>query len=207
MKVNWYLKQKICLVGAIALSLCQGVSSFPADAVSLQETTILPQRFADWCLNKANLPPDTRHTVDVLLQEAGTQECDRADKQLSTLPFLSLNSNRITDLKPLSSLTNLTILGLGNNKIADLKPLSSLPNLTVLYLYKNQITDLKPLSSLTNLSILNLWDNKVADLKPLSSLTSLSDLDLSNNKITDIKPLSSLTNLSNLVLKGNPINR
>jgi internalin A len=74
MKVYWHLKQKFCLRSAIALptvrliavSLFLGVSGFRADAVPLNQTTT-PKSFADWCLNRANLPPDTRHTVDVLL--------------------------------------------------------------------------------------------------------------------------------------------
>jgi|ERR687886_1671343 internalin A len=92
MKVYWNLKPKICLSSVLvkhtvrliaALSLFQAVSGSPAHAVPLKETAT-PKRFANWCLNKANLPPDTRHTVDVLLQVARTQECDRASKQLST---------------------------------------------------------------------------------------------------------------------------
>ncbi len=39
MKVDWHLKQKICLVGAIALSVFQEVSGFPVYAVSLKEIT------------------------------------------------------------------------------------------------------------------------------------------------------------------------
>jgi len=90
MKIDWQLQQKIGLAYAIAaVSLFQGVSCFPGYAVPLQETTT-PKRFADWCLNKANLPSQTRHTVAVLLQKAGTQDCDRADKQLSTLTVLDL---------------------------------------------------------------------------------------------------------------------
>ena len=47
-----------------------------------------------------------------------THQCDQAAKQLSTLSYLTLH-NQITDIKPLSSLTNLAYLFLTNNQIAD----------------------------------------------------------------------------------------
>ena len=148
MKVYWHLKPNIRLgqvtvrskkvIRFIAIALVLGVSGVPADAVPVQETTTA-KRFADWCSNKANLSPATRHTVDVLLKEAGTQDCDRADKQLSTLTFLDLTNNQVADITPLSSLTNLTDLDLTNNQIADITPLSSLTKLRTLYFERNPI--------------------------------------------------------------------
>ena len=115
MKVGSHLKQKICL-GSAVLALLQAVSSFPTYAVPLKETTTL-RSFADWCLNRESLSPDAKHTVEVLLQKAGTNQCDRASKQLSTLTELSLSFNEISDLKPLSNLTNLTALDLWDNQM------------------------------------------------------------------------------------------
>ncbi|NJM60656.1 MAG: hypothetical protein HC849_11320 [Oscillatoriales cyanobacterium RU_3_3] len=77
-----------------------------------------PQRFAsfgDWCANKENLPAEAKHTVEVLLLKAKTQECDRAQITLTNLTELSLESNQIVNLEPLSGLTNLRLLNL--NKI------------------------------------------------------------------------------------------
>jgi internalin A len=180
------------------------VSSSPAFAFPLQETTT-PRTFADWCLNKNKESVQIKHTVDVLLQVAKTTDCHQAGKLLSTRSELYLNNNQITDLKPLSSLTNLAFLNLGNNQIADLKPLSTLTNLTGLTLYNNQIADLKPLSSLTNLTSLSLYNNQIASLRPLSTLTKLTILLLENNQIADLKPLSTLTNLTRLLLNNNQI--
>src|SRR4028118_2392480 len=56
--------------------------------------------FADWCRQKAALSPETKHTVDVLLKEAGTNDCEKADRKLSSLTKLSLGSNQIGDIKP-----------------------------------------------------------------------------------------------------------
>jgi len=161
--------------------------------------------FADWCRQKADLSPEAKHTVEVLLQKAETTECDAADQELSGLIELDLSSKEIRDIKPLESLTNLTLLSLRNNQISDIKPLESLTNLTWLFLFGNQISDIKPLQSLTNLTWLVLSHNQISDIKPLESLTKLTDLNLEKNQIRDIKPLESLTNLIWLYLSGNPI--
>ncbi len=161
--------------------------------------------FADWCRQKANLSPEAKRTVEVLLKEAGTTECDAAARELSSLTTLDLDNNQISDIKPLESLTNLIAISLVNNKISDIKPLASLTNLISIGLENNQISDIKPLASLTKLTALNLGDNKISDIKPLASLTNLTWLELDKNQISDIKPLKSLTKLIELGLRGNPI--
>ncbi len=157
--------------------------------------------FADWCREKAELSPEAKHTVEVLLRQAETTECDVADREFSSLTELTLNDNKISDIKPLASLTNLTAITLNDNQIIDIKPLASLTNLTALNLANNQIIDIKPLASLTNLTAITLNDNHISDIKPLASLTNLTALNLAHNKISDIKPLASLTNLTELELR------
>ncbi|MEG3841753.1 leucine-rich repeat domain-containing protein, partial [Microcoleus sp. herbarium14] len=149
--------------------------------------------FGDWCRQKADLSPETKHTVDLLLKRAGTNDCDAADRKLSSLTVLFLESNQIGDIKPLASLTNLKWLSLSFDQIGDIKPLASLTNLTKLVLVGNQIGDIKPLASLTNLTKIALSSNQIRDIKPLASLTHLSELFLDSNQIGDIKPLASLT--------------
>ncbi len=73
---------------------------------------------------------------------------------------LALNTNQISDLKPLSNLTNINTLQLNNNQISDLTPLAKLTTkLGILFLNNNQIVNLKPIASLTNLQILQLSNN------------------------------------------------
>ncbi len=163
------------------------------------------ESFADFCTNKENLTPEARHTVEVLLSKAKTQECDRAQKTLTNLTELSLIRNQIVDIKPLSKFTNLRKLNLSINQITDVQPLSGLTNLRYLTLTSNQISDVKPLSGLTNLTLLYLADNQIVDIKPLSKFTNLRRLNLSVNQITDVQPLSGLTNLRSLVLNFNQI--
>ncbi len=163
------------------------------------------ESFADFCTNKENLPPETRHTVEVLLLKAKTQECDRAQTALTNLTELSLIRNQIVDIKPLSKFTNLRKLNLSLNQITDVQPLSGMTNLRFLVLNFNQISDVKPLSGLTNLTELFLEANQIVDVKPLAGLTNLTGLSLASNQIVDVTPLSRMTELNFLYLSGNQI--
>ena len=177
----------------------KGLSAIAAETQPENKT------FGDRCRKKASLSPEARHNVEVMLKEAGTTECDAANRKLSSLTELTLDNNKISDIKPLQSLTNLIGIGLNNNEISDIKPLQSLTNLIALSLGKNKISDIKPLRSLTKLSSLALSNNKISDITPLKSLTNLTQPFLDNNQITDITPLQFLTKLSVLFANNNKI--
>jgi len=192
-------KHMMNLPKSIALACCailalsgNGLSAKAAETRSGN----MRRTFADWCRQKADLSPEAKHTVEVLLKEAETTECDAANQKLSSLTELDLDNNQISDIKPLESLTNLTWLYLDKNQISDIKPLESLTNLTQISLFGNKISDIKPLESLTKLTWLYLDKNQISDIKPLESLTNLAWLLLTKNQISDIKPLESLTNLT-----------
>ncbi|MEH2318425.1 leucine-rich repeat domain-containing protein [Nostoc sp.] len=99
-----------------------------------------PKSFTDWCEQKSTLPPQTTHTIEVLLKKAQTQNCNQANQRLTNLTFLNLDLNKINDIKPLSSLNNLTSLYLNSNEITDIKPLSALKKLDILNIKNNPIT-------------------------------------------------------------------
>ncbi len=137
---------------------------------------VTPKSFSDWCQQKSTLSPETRHTVEILLQKADTQNCELANESLSKLTSLDLDSHQISDIQPLSALTNLTSLWLDSNQISDIQPLSALTNLIELRLHSNQISDIQPLSALTNLTSLRLGSNQISEIQPLSALTNLTSL-------------------------------
>jgi hypothetical protein len=124
---------------------------------------------------------------------------------MTNLTELFLGRNNISDLTPLAGLTNLTKLNLHHNNISDLTPLAGLTNLTTLFLGRNNISDLTPLAGLTNLEELLLLNNNISDLTPLAGLTNLEELNLSNTNITDLTPLAELTKLTWLTLNENNI--
>ena len=158
---------------SIALACC-AILALSANGLSAKaaETRSENSRrtFADWCRQKADLSPEAKRTVELLLEEAKTTECDAADRELSSLTTLDLYSREISDIKPLESLTNLTYLDLNNNRISDIKPLESLTNLISLGLGDNKISDIKPLESLTNLIWLGLSNNQISGLVQRSRL-------------------------------------
>ena len=122
----------------------------------------------------------------------------------ANLTGLNLQYNYgITDVSPLSGLTNLKTFILGCNRFTDLSTLSGLTNLTDLNIGGNDFTDISWLSGLTNLTDLNIGNNDIADISPLAGLINLTELGLGGNDLTDISPLAGLTNLSYLVLLRN----
>jgi internalin A len=62
--------------------------------------------------------------------------------------FLDLHSNRISNVAPLTTLTNLYWLNLALNQITDIAPLASLTNSITLVIHGagNQIADWSPVS-------------------------------------------------------------
>ncbi|MGB3493004.1 MAG: CHAT domain-containing protein [Elainellaceae cyanobacterium] len=183
--------------------------------------------FLNQCVQQEQRSPSEQHTIDVLLDFAGTENCqevqtyllaqtelDLSDRQLSNLyPLASfdqlrslrLNHNQITDLEPLRHLTQLEQLYLLGNQITDLSPMSELENLSTLYLDHNQIQDLSPLADLQALTILFLNQNQIKTLAPIESLPNLNELYLANNQIADVQPLRSLSQLTSLSLSNNQI--
>ncbi len=163
-----------------------------------------PLRFASLCAQREDLPAAERHTIEVLLETAETNDCNVADKYLHGLERLRLDNRQIKSLAPLTSLTQLRVLSLGNNEVEDIGPLSALTNLQTLDLSKNQIRNLSPLTSLTRLEILSVDENRIENIKPIARLY-LTELYIKNNWISDLSPLSSLTTLTNLDLISNRI--
>ena len=138
-----------------------------------------------------------------------TNEDIQGLEKMTNLTRLSLDGNRdITDLSPLSQLTNLKDLNLSNTGATDLSPLAGLTNLTKLNIANPDISDLSPLSNLTNLTTLYLDDgsltsSKILDLSPLSSLVNMEQLYIPPTpNYTDFSPLSSMTKLRELTMMG-----
>ena len=123
--------------------------------------------------------------------DAGVREITNLSglEHCTSLTFLGISQNHISDISPL---TNLTYLDFGDNKLSNVSPLA---NLTTLYLHDNQISDISAVANLTNLTRLDLSSNPITDVSPLANLPSLAELYLGNNQLTDISDISSLTTL------------
>lgn len=149
-------------------------------------TPTLPtlHRFADWCQHQNRLTAAQQHTIQKLLQKAGSQDCQTAEQALSRQPQLDLINSQISDISPLASLSHLQQLSLSVNQIRDISPLIQLPNLSFLLLDRNQIADVSPLANLLQLKYVVLDHNQITDVSALGKLTQLRSLMLMANPLT-----------------------
>ncbi|MFN5262520.1 MAG: leucine-rich repeat domain-containing protein, partial [Pseudanabaena sp.] len=102
--------------------LCISIFSAVTVLLSLQVLRIEAspnnnQSFQQWCLQKDSLPIETRKTVEILLERARTQDCKLANSKLNRRDELFIV--KISDVKPLASLTNLNKLTIVDSKIKD----------------------------------------------------------------------------------------
>ncbi|MBR6562217.1 MAG: leucine-rich repeat domain-containing protein, partial [Oscillospiraceae bacterium] len=121
-------------------------------------------------------------------------------EEFKKLKRLVVNDNQITDLSPLSKLSNLQELTLGNqssqsggNRFSDLRPLSGLTGLRKLLLDNCGVQDISPLAGLTGLRELYLSDNQISNISALAGMTKLETLSLDYTGIEDISALAGLT--------------
>ena len=171
--------------------------------------TTLPDNDAPVTIPDANL----RAAIEAALGKASGAPITVAEMAtLTSLDARNKGIRSLTGLEFAANLTSLDLGAedmenepINSNDISNLSPLSRLTNLTRLNLNRNSVSDISALASLTNLTWLALWDNSVSDLSPLSRLTNLTGLDLNGNGVSDISALASLTNLTWLVLMVNSI--
>ena len=171
-------------------------------------------------LQEIGLPASAPLTKEKMLQLTALNANHRGIVDITGLEFatnlkeLQLGGrNRITDLRPLTNLTNLTYLYIWHREVADMprvtnldiRPLSGLINLKRLSLENSGISDISLLAGLKELQHLGLSYNTIEDISPLAGLKKLIHLNLSDNSITDLSPLSGLTNLRELWIEGNPV--
>ena len=130
-------------------------------------------------------------------------------EKMLRLDYLYARDKGILDITGLEFATNLRELYLGQNPITDLRPLSNLTQLVALHFWHVPVhptdLDLRPLATLINLEMLSLEGNWISDIRPLMGLKKLRRLHLSNNQIEDVRPLAGLTELRQLWLERNPI--
>ena len=100
------------------------------------------------------------------------------DADLASLTVLDASGRGIVDIEGIQGCVNLQDLSLGSNSIVSVGPLSVLTSLWYLDLYANQIVDVTPLSPLTSISYLYLDNNRIGDLQPLVDNAALGTDDL-----------------------------
>ena len=131
------------------------------------------------------------------------------------LQVLDLSNNRISDLTPLSSLTNLTSLNLSNNGPEtsnryqaflglDLAPISSLTSLHYVHIDENDVRSISEITTLTQLDTLTVAGAHIRYV-PDFSATSLRVADFSDNPVADIDGLAQVLTLETIDLSGSKL--
>ncbi|MFM9948224.1 MAG: leucine-rich repeat domain-containing protein, partial [Saprospiraceae bacterium] len=115
---------------------------------------------------------------------------------LTNLKELYVSETKARDLSPLAKLTNLNLLSISSAEVSDLSPLAKLTNLNSLFVSHAPVSDLSPLANLANLNGLFVYHTIVSDLSPLANLTNLNWLDVNSTQVSDLSPLTNLTNLN-----------
>jgi len=115
--------------------------------------------------------------------------------QLSNVKKLNLSHIPLSDMKSLSALTELSSLNISHTKVKNIEFISDNISLEHLDLSHTNVYDLNPLKSLTKIKELILSKSEIRDLRPISYAQQLEILDLSDTRIKDISPISNITSL------------
>ena len=123
---------------------------------------------------------------------------------------LDVSSTGITSLTALNQLTTLQFLSLSTNGITDtdLLPVANLPALIRIDVADNALTTLTPLAGLANLDTVNAGNNQISDISALGGLSNLQNIDLHLNLVTDLSALVANTGFSagdTLNVNDNPL--
>ena len=125
---------------------------------------------------------------------------------LTQLQEVILKQDGIDDISALSELNNLTKLDVsGNREIADISVIENMTKLESLNVAYNKIQNVKNLGKLENLTYLDISYNNISELPELSKLKKVYFLDAADNQLTDVSGLSGMTELQTLNLSGNEI--
>ena len=137
-------------------------------------------------------PADMEKLTRIEGNKSGIQNLKGLEYAIN-LEDIRLDHNAITDLTPLTNLTELDHnISLRGNQITDVTPLARLFKVRWMQLQDNQITDLSPLQNLKKLREINISGNPVTDLFPLAGLISLEGIAAWNTRISDFSPLANL---------------
>lgn len=125
--------------------------------------------------------------------------------KLSNLITLNLSGTPVSDLLPLRNLNLLENLDLSGTQVTTLEPLRYCNHIRELRLSNTAIPELSILVSFPNLEVLDISSTGISDLKPLTDLTQLKVLVMDKTKVCDLAPLAGLNKLTTLSFSGTPV--
>lgn len=127
-------------------------------------------------------------------------------KYMKNVTEIILSNNQLTDLSPLSGLTQLEKLTFHDNNVSDISFAKKLTKLKVFGAGNNGIKDISALSGHSELEELWLYGNNISNISALKGCKKIKKVDLSNNRITDLTPLCNSTGIIDLKASNNKLN-
>lgn len=119
----------------------------------------------------------------IKIREYGDTDIEYPSFYLGDIEEFELSACDIDDLDGVQFCINARKIDVSDNRITDLTPLTGLSNLEELNLSGNQIGYIDALCTLGKLKNLFLSDNEIEDISPLFGLDGLEYVDISGNNI------------------------
>ena len=127
---------------------------------------------------------------------------------LTQLESLSIGGigNHVSDLSPIANLTNIKHLDLGGNPISDLSPIANFTQLENISFDDNvPLTDISVLADMESLRVVAMWGPRFRNMSPLVNLPNIEEINLCGNEISEIPSLKNAPKLKNLYVFGNNV--
>lgn len=125
--------------------------------------------------------------------------------ELSELRSLDCSGTNVSDINPIRNLNKIKELNISNTKISDISNLKYANVVQDLKADSLQISDISVVSLFKDLNNLSLANTDVNDISPVSSCVNMTSLNLSWTEVTDLSPLSNLLNLYDLDISNTPV--
>ncbi|MCD6090515.1 MAG: leucine-rich repeat domain-containing protein [Bacteroidales bacterium] len=122
--------------------------------------------------------------------------------RLSNLRTLNVSHTNIESIAPVRSLTRLLNLDCSHTAINSIEALNYSASLNTLDISNTSIYNIKPLENLENLLFLDISNTRIDNLDALKAM-KLIDLKMRNTFTTDLAPLEALTSLKYLYIDDN----
>ncbi len=127
-------------------------------------------------------------------------------KYISTsLQYLSLQGNKISDISPLSHLYGLKYLSIRDNRITSIKALDNKSILSGLDMSINLIKDITPLANNRMLNVIIADHNLLSSIEPVRYIPKLAQVSFKHNFITDVSPVADMPFMKSMAFDFNKI--
>jgi hypothetical protein len=117
---------------------------------------------------------------------------------LSALNSFSLASDKIENLRFLSSINSIQRIWITSPTLLTLEGIEASTELEELYLTQLMVADLTPITHLAKIKKLKLDKININNLEPLRNLVGLTELEINNAPVRELKGLETLLNLTHL---------